>query len=75
MPKTIEVKHTWADDHILCATIVIDGEQEKEIWWCGWEGLAALTYYNDSPSAKRYVEKNELLTSELFDSAAYPDEA
>lgn len=49
MPR-VELLKVWADDHIPCCTVSIDGK-ETELWWCGHEGIAAAMYANDSPSA------------------------
>jgi hypothetical protein len=69
--STIEVSSTWTDDHILCCTVLVNksqnNEREQEVWWCGWEGVAAFTYYNDSSKARDHVHGYGLLTSDLFD--------
>lgn len=58
----VELGDEFVDDHILCARLTIDGV--KAVWpWCGWEGLAALTYYEESAKAKADVR--ELLGGSL----------
>lgn len=46
----------WTDDHILCCKIGVlladQPEVEIELWWIGWEGVAALKYADDSPRAR-----------------------
>ena len=48
----VTVLDTWTDDHILCAKVRI-GKETIELWWCGWEGLAAARYANESGKAMR----------------------
>lgn len=46
----VELERVWTDDHILCCEVTV-GEETTELWWCGYEGVAAATYANDSPTA------------------------
>jgi hypothetical protein len=48
----VELLGDWTDDHILCCAVRINGEK-IELWWCGWEGLAAAKYANESPQAMK----------------------
>jgi hypothetical protein len=50
MSEPVEILREWTDDHILCCEVQI-GDEVIELWWCGWEGLAAAKYAKDSPSA------------------------
>lgn len=76
--ETVEVVATWSDDHILCAKVLVnkgqDTEREQEIWWCGWEGVAALQYYNEAGSARDYVHGYGLFVDEEEYSIEIPCE-
>jgi hypothetical protein len=57
----VTLKSVWADDHILCCRVDIDGNA-TELWWCGWEGIAAAKYANDCPRAM--ADLMELVTEQ-----------
>lgn len=52
---TVRVLDTFTDDHILGCVVSISGHGLKTatlaLPWCGWEGVAAAKYANDSDAA------------------------
>lgn len=61
--RAIRLIDTWVDDHLLCATVGLfhDGLQREvkvDLWWIGWEGVAAIKYEDVSIAARA-----DLLTS------------
>lgn len=54
----IELVATWSDDHILCATVSLEFEngtriEQLNLWWIGWQGLAAIEYADESERARQ----------------------
>ena len=56
----IKIVNEFTDDHILCCRVKYmenDKVRKRKIMWCGWEGLAACKYANDSDAAYANFEK------------------
>lgn len=69
--------NTWTDDHILCAEVRLglpDATVETiNLWWCGWEGLAAAEYADESPRAKAVLD--ELIKEQQKVNKEFPNDA
>lgn len=58
----------WTDDGVLCMNVdfLEEGKRTaRELLWCGWEGVAAAKYANDSDKAYRDFEETLKANDEM----------
>ena len=71
----LTLESCFEDDHELGANVQIDGI-DMSFPWCGWEVIAALTYWQDSRQAREdlmeFVEKQLQMDDDELDEMISP---